>query len=809
MNFPATFRGNFVPISQCSSCCDFRFRPYFACSTGSRRKRCRFSTLKSYQVSRLRPCGKREIACRVTDSETQTDPDGNDDKEKELQKDGEKSPSTSSFVQNDPQLDSQPINGEKINNSDEENQAQGGVQDVDSVEIASGSPLPGVKVIVMSTPQQLDESIRISKETIEILKNQVFGFDTFFITSQDPYEGGVLFKGNLRGQAAKSYEKIRQRMQDDKPVAVVVPRMTLQPETTAVPEWFAAGAFGLVTVFTLLLRNVPALQSNLLSTFDNLDLLKDGLPGALVTALVLAVHEVSHILVANSTGIKLGVPYFVPSWQIGSFGAITRIVNIVSKREDLLKVAIAGPLAGFSLGLVLLLLGFILPPTDGLGVVVDASVFHESLLAGGIAKLLLGNVLKEGTPISVNPLVLWAWAGLLINAINSIPAGELDGGRISFAIWGRKRGPIAPLSEEVTDPDGKYVALGVLVLFLGLLIEARKDLVSVTGIKIDLGPAYGRRQAFFLINPEDDKPVAVVVPRMTLQPETTAVPEWFAAGAFGLVTVFTLLLRNVPALQSNLLSTFDNLDLLKDGLPGALVTALVLAVHEVSHILVANSTGIKLGVPYFVPSWQIGSFGAITRIVNIVSKREDLLKVAIAGPLAGFSLGLVLLLLGFILPPTDGLGVVVDASVFHESLLAGGIAKLLLGNVLKEGTPISVNPLVLWAWAGLLINAINSIPAGELDGGRISFAIWGRKASSRFTAASIVLLGLSSLFNDVAFYWVVLIFFLQRGPIAPLSEEVTDPDGKYVALGVLVLFLGLLVCLPYPFPFTDEVITSF
>lgn len=54
------------------------------------------------------------------------------------------------------------------------------------------------------------------------------------------------------------------------------------------------------------------------------------------------------------------------------------------------------------------------------------------------AKLLLGDVIKESTPISVNPLVIWAWAGLLINAINSIPAGELDGGRISFAIWGRK-----------------------------------------------------------------------------------------------------------------------------------------------------------------------------------------------------------------------------------------------------------------------------------------------------------------------------------------------------------------------------------
>ncbi|KAL9688077.1 hypothetical protein QQ045_032490 [Rhodiola kirilowii] len=207
--------------------------------------------------------------------------------------------------------------------------------------------------------------------------------------------------------------------------------------------------------------------------------------------------------------------------------------------------------------------------------------------------------------------------------------------------------------------------------------------------------------------------------------------------------------------------------------------------------------------------WQIGSFGAITRIINIVPKREDLLKVAAAGPLAGFSLGLVLLLLGFFLPPSDGIGLVVDSSVFHESLLAGGIAKILLGDVLKEGTPISVNPLVIWAWAGLLINAINSIPAGELDGGRIAFSIWGRKAASRLTAASIALLGISSLFNDVAFYWVVLIFFLQRGPIAPLSEEITDPDQNNVALRIAVLVLGLLVCLPYPFSFSTEVVTSF
>ncbi|KAI5004523.1 hypothetical protein ZWY2020_031766 [Hordeum vulgare] len=316
-------------------------------------------------------------------------------------------------------------------------------------------------------------------------------------------------------------------------------------------------------------------------------------------------------------------------------------------------------------------------------------------------------------------------------------------------------------------------------------------------------------KVFLLINPEDEKPVAVVVPKQTVEPATGSVPEWAAAGAFGVVTIFTLLLRNVPVLQDNLLSTFDNLELLKDGLPGALVTGLIIGVHEIGHILAAKDAGVKLSVPYFVPSWQIGSFGGITRIVNIVRNRGDLLKVAAAGPVAGFSLGFVLLLLGFILPPSDGLGIIVDPAIFHQSFLLGGLAKLILGDVLKEGTQLSINPLVLWAWAGLLINAINSIPAGELDGGRIALAMWGRKVSSRLGSVTIALLGLSSLFSDVAFYWAVLIFFLQRGPIAPLSEEITEPENSYIGLGVAILFLGLLVCLPYPFLFDPSQVTDF
>ncbi|KAK9700023.1 hypothetical protein RND81_08G212000 [Saponaria officinalis] len=542
MSFPSALRCNSSPTSPRSSSSFLRSPPLISSSSSSLKFRrkfrhcCRFQLLA---VSRLGSSRAIDFVCRVSEADDAQPDDNGDDEKKDEHVSMESTdlidsntPSSSEVAQEKEQASTEVLNsdGNSVGDNEMKVNGQGGVQDEDSLKVASGSPLPGLK------PRQLDEADRIPKETIDILRDQVFGFDTFFVTGQEPYEGGVLFKGNLRGVPSKSYEKVSKRLQD-------------------------------------------------------------------------------------------------------KFG-------------DQFKL-------------------------------------------------------------------------------------------------------------------------------------------------------------FLLINPEDDKPVAVVVPKKILQPETSAVPEWFAAGAFGLVTVFTLLLRNVPALQSDLLSSFDKLDLLKDGLPGALVTALILGAHELGHYIVSKDCGVKLGVPFFVPSWQIGSFGAITRILNIVPKREDLLKIAAAGPLAGYSLGLLLFLLGFIVPPTDGLGVVVDASVFHESLLAGGIAKLLLGDVLAEGQKISLNPLVIWAWAGLLINALNSIPAGELDGGRISFAIWGRKVSTRLTGASILLLGLSSLFSDVAFYWVALIFFLQRSPIAPLSEEVSEPDQKYIALGITVLLLGLLVCLPYPFPFSYEAMTTF
>ncbi|CAM8913600.1 unnamed protein product [Rhodiola kirilowii] len=237
MSLVATFC---VPISQCSGCHCFRLSPTVANSVIGIHNRYGGMMQNKLLVSRV---GKRQVACRVNDSDTA--PESSEDEEKEVHKDVEVSASDSQASNTD-QGESTTTEFHQSQSADEgETKSQGIAEDADIVEVASGSPLPGLK------QQQFGAFERISKEVIDVLKDQVFGFDTFFVTSQEPYEGGVLFKGNLRGTAAKSYEKITKRLQDkfngeyklfllinpedDKPVAVVVPRKNLTTRDGSCP----------------------------------------------------------------------------------------------------------------------------------------------------------------------------------------------------------------------------------------------------------------------------------------------------------------------------------------------------------------------------------------------------------------------------------------------------------------------------------------------------------------------------------------------------------------------------------------------
>jgi hypothetical protein len=72
------------------------------------------------------------------------------------------------------------------------------------------------------------------------------------------------------------------------------------------------------------------------------------------------VFEPCHLangLLVPCRNVKLGPSFFIPNFQIGSFGAVTPIKSLLKNRSELWDVAAAGPLAGFTFSLALLLIG--------------------------------------------------------------------------------------------------------------------------------------------------------------------------------------------------------------------------------------------------------------------------------------------------------------------------------------------------------------------------------------------------------------------------------------------------------------------
>jgi membrane-associated protease RseP (regulator of RpoE activity) len=155
-------------------------------------------------------------------------------------------------------------------------------------------------------------------------------------------------------------------------------------------------------------------------------------------------------------------------------------------------------------------------------------------------------------------------------------------------------------------------------------------------------------------------------------------------------------------------------------------------------------------------------------------------------------LGLLLTGLGLSHP---GSGLPIPTQFFEGSVLVGTLAKAVLRSALAEPI-VNVHPLVVVGWIGLIYAAINLMPAGCLDGGRMVQAIYGRKTAQTTTIATLILLAIVSLVNSLALYWAILILFLQRTLERPSLNELTEPDDTRAGLALVALFLMITVLLP-------------
>jgi membrane-associated protease RseP (regulator of RpoE activity) len=181
------------------------------------------------------------------------------------------------------------------------------------------------------------------------------------------------------------------------------------------------------------------------------------------------------------------------------------------------------------------------------------------------------------------------------------------------------------------------------------------------------------------------------------------------------------------------------------GLPFAATLLAILVVHEFGHYFTARARGAAVSLPYFIPAppviFMAGTLGAIIRMRSAVRDRNALFDIAAAGPLAGLAVALPAAMLGLawstLVPAPPG-----PHLVFGESILTRVLVWLRFG-ALPDGMVVSTHPIADAAWFGFLVTALNLLPAGQLDGGRIGYALFPRHHATlgRVTVAALVTLG--------------------------------------------------------------------
>ncbi len=184
------------------------------------------------------------------------------------------------------------------------------------------------------------------------------------------------------------------------------------------------------------------------------------------------------------------------------------------------------------------------------------------------------------------------------------------------------------------------------------------------------------------------------------------------------------------------------------GIPFSLTLMAILLTHEMGHYITSRHYGVKASLPYFIPAppilFMIGTFGAFINMRSPILRRGALLEIGAMGPIAGFVVAVVAVTAGLLqssVQPTDSL----DGMKLGSPLLLQGLGALLLDTP-GDGYDLVLHPVAFAGWIGLFVTALNLLPIGQLDGGHITYALFGRrhKAISIVAVLGLAILGVVS-----------------------------------------------------------------
>ena len=204
-------------------------------------------------------------------------------------------------------------------------------------------------------------------------------------------------------------------------------------------------------------------------------------------------------------------------------------------------------------------------------------------------------------------------------------------------------------------------------------------------------------------------------------------------------------------------------------MPFAISLLAILGAHEFAHYLAGRSHRTHVTLPYFIPFpfSPFGTMGAFIQLKEPPKNKRVLLDIGIAGPLAGLVVAIPVLLYGLSLsrlqPITSSSGQIFTLE--GNSLLYLLAKFIMFGKLLPApasygdlspilywvryfftshplpigGMDVIIHPIAWAGWAGLLVTALNLIPAGQLDGGHVMYVLLGKRVRMLWPVILLVL----------------------------------------------------------------------
>src|SRR4030042_1819462 len=244
------------------------------------------------------------------------------------------------------------------------------------------------------------------------------------------------------------------------------------------------------------------------------------------------------------------------------------------------------------------------------------------------------------------------------------------------------------------------------------------------------------------------------------------------------------------------------------GGPGySIAIMLILLGHELGHYFMSRRHGMRATLPFFLPFplSPFGTLGAVIRMEGSLASRKAIFDTGVAGPLISLILSIPAIAVGLklsVLIPTSQIkeGTIRLADPFLFSL----IQRLVLGEI-PENVDVMLHPIGYAGWVGLFVTALTLFPVGQLAGGHIAYALFGRRSRAIFLITIPVIAFLTIFYNPGWLLLVILfIIFGFRHP-SPLDDQ-TPLDGKRKFLGGLAFLAFILSFTPTPFPaYVEEI----